>query len=132
MLAGHQDTDEGFGLVELIIAMFLLALITIALIPALYNGIIYSSQQATTATATRELNALVETARQTHQCGASGAPSGSLSAVSSSQTFRDGANQKFTTSGTFDCTTAPARLTLVATDVDGKQIVTINALVYLQ
>lgn len=120
-----RTDDEGFGLVELIIAMFLLALITIALIPALYNGIIYSSQQATTATATRQLNTLVEQARQTHTCNA-------LSSAASLRNFADGAQQAFSTSGTYDCGTSPARLSLTAKGANNSTLATVEALVYLQ
>lgn len=124
-LLREDRVDEGFGLVELIVAMFLLALITIALIPALYNGIIYSSQQSTTATATRQLNTLVDQARQTHTCNA-------LSSVASMQNYIDGANQAFTISGTYDCATSPARLSLTAKGAGNKTLATVDALVYLQ
>lgn len=124
-MSATRTDDEGFGLVELIIAMFLLALITIALIPALYNGIIYSSQQATTATATRQLNTLVEQARQTHTCSA-------LSSAASLQNFTDGARQSFSTSGTYDCSTSPARLSITAKGVNSTTLATVQALVYLQ
>lgn len=121
----HREDDEGFGLVELIIAMFLLALITLALIPALYNGIIYSSQQATTATATRKLNTFVEQARDKHVCG-------ELISVASLQSFTDGAGQSFSTAGTYDCSTSPARLSITAKSANGTTLATVQALVYLQ
>ena len=56
--------DAGFGLVEVIIAFFLLAIISVALLPALWNGVIQSSTQATTASATRFLYAVVEQGRE--------------------------------------------------------------------
>ena len=56
--------EEGFGLVEVIIAFFLLAIISVALLPALWNGVIQSSTQATTASATRFLYAVVEEGRE--------------------------------------------------------------------
>jgi len=120
-----RTDNEGFGLVELVIAMFLLAIITIALIPALYNGLIYSARQSTTATATRQLNTLVEQARQTHTCN-------SLSSAAAAQSFTDGAKQAFTTTGTFNCATSPARLSLTAKSVNGTTLATVDALVYLQ
>lgn len=117
--------DDGFGLVELIIAMFLLALITVALIPALYNGLIYSSRQSTTATATRQLNTLVEQARQTHTCSA-------VVSAAATQTFSDGAKQAFTTSGTYRCTAGSvATLNLTAKDSGNRTLASVNALVYI-
>ena len=41
----------GFSLIEVIIAMFLLGIIAIAILPVMWNGITFSSQQANTATA---------------------------------------------------------------------------------
>lgn len=59
---------SGFSLVEVIIAMFILGLIAVALLPALYNGIRYSSEQSAVATATRHLNALIEEMRDNPDC----------------------------------------------------------------
>lgn len=120
-----RTDDDGFGLVELIIAMFLLAIITIALIPALYNGLIYSARQSTTATATRQLNTLVEQARQTHTCNA-------VMSAAATQSFTDGAKQAFTTSGTYSCTTGSvASLNLTAKDSGSRTLASVTALVYI-
>ncbi|WP_347978807.1 type II secretion system protein [Microbacterium sp. ProA8] len=59
----------GFSLVEVVIAMFLLGIIAVAILPALWQGITYSSQQSAVATATRHLNGLIEQARQDAACG---------------------------------------------------------------
>jgi prepilin-type N-terminal cleavage/methylation domain-containing protein len=53
----------GFSLVEVVIAMFLLGIIAVALLPPLWNGLLFSTQQSSTATATRHLNTVVEQAR---------------------------------------------------------------------
>ena len=55
-----SEVDQGFSIVEVLIAMFLLAIVAVALLPALFQGIQYSSQQSAVATATRQLNALVQ------------------------------------------------------------------------
>jgi prepilin-type N-terminal cleavage/methylation domain-containing protein len=60
--------DRGFGIVEVIIAMFLLAMIAVAILPALWQGIRYSSEQSSVATATRFLNSLIEEARAGADC----------------------------------------------------------------
>lgn len=62
------SSDGGFSLIEVIIAMFLLGLVAMALLPALWQGIAVSSQQSATATATRHLNAIVEKARDDPTC----------------------------------------------------------------
>ena len=59
----HGTDVEGFSLVEVIIAMFLLGLVAIAILPGLWQGTMLSMQQSATATATRHLNAIVEQAR---------------------------------------------------------------------
>jgi prepilin-type N-terminal cleavage/methylation domain-containing protein len=122
----------GFSLIEVIIAMFLLGIIAIALLPALVNGIQYSLEQSTVATATRQLNAMVEDARQDQPtCG-------DLAGLIASQTFQDGAGRDFTTSGSSgDCIACPigggAAIPLELTAVQGgRTLATVSALVYVQ
>ncbi len=64
----QRSADQGFSIVELIIAMFLLAIIAVALVPMLWQGIRFSQEQSDVATATREVNALVEAARDNPTC----------------------------------------------------------------
>lgn len=49
-------TDEGLGLVEIIVAMFLLALLSVAFLPLLLNALQQSIRNATISTATQVLN----------------------------------------------------------------------------
>jgi prepilin-type N-terminal cleavage/methylation domain-containing protein len=58
----------GFSLAEVIIAVFILGIIAMALLPALINGLRFASTQALVASATRQLNALIEDARESHKC----------------------------------------------------------------
>ena len=48
--------------------MLILGIIAISLLPALVQGIRYSSKQAYVATATRQVNALIEEARDKRTC----------------------------------------------------------------
>jgi prepilin-type N-terminal cleavage/methylation domain-containing protein len=68
-MRGRGADAAGFSLVEVIIAMFLLGVIAIAILPALWQGIQYSSEQSAVATATRHLNGLIEQAREEPACG---------------------------------------------------------------
>ncbi|GEM_PF-1597966 len=68
-MRGRGADAAGFSLVEVIVAMLLLGIIAVAILPALYQGLQYSSEQSTTATATRHLNGLIEQARQDAACG---------------------------------------------------------------
>jgi type II secretory pathway pseudopilin PulG len=69
-MADDVQESNGLGIVEVIIAMFLLAVIAVAILPALWQGIRYSSEQSAVATATRFLNSLVEQARDDGGCDA--------------------------------------------------------------
>lgn len=84
----RTEDGEGFGLIEVIIATLLLGIIAIALIPVLWNGIVQSSRQSSTATATRELNALIEEARDAGTCAA-------LDDAAAAQTFHASTPQEF-------------------------------------
>ncbi|KAF2416373.1 type II secretion system protein [Microbacterium sp. B35-30] len=131
-MRGRSEDAAGFSLVEVVIAMFILGVIAIALLPALINGIQYSSQQSTVATATRQLNAIVEDVRQ-------GQPTcDDLVDASATQIFQDGAGRDFTTAGSSgDCTSCPidggAAISLDLTaEQGGRTLATVSALVYVQ
>lgn len=68
-MRGRGADAAGFSLVEVVIAMFLLGIIAIAILPGLWQGIRYSSEQSAVATATRHLNSLIEEARDDPACG---------------------------------------------------------------
>jgi len=55
--------DEGFGLIEIVVSMFLLALIAIAVLPLLIQGVTTAARNATMATATQLVSAELEQAR---------------------------------------------------------------------
>jgi prepilin-type N-terminal cleavage/methylation domain-containing protein len=67
-MRGRGADAAGFSLVEVVIAMFILGVIALALLPPLVNGLRFASEQAITATATRQVNALIEEARESHKC----------------------------------------------------------------
>ncbi|GAT71641.1 type IV pilus modification PilV family protein [Microbacterium hydrocarbonoxydans] len=127
MLPRAHD-DEGFGLVEVVIAMFLLAIIAVALLPALWNGIAQSSRQSATATATRELNSLIEEARDAHTCAA-------LDAITTTQTFYGGTQKEFLVrvpSGfTYSCTAKSAVPVTLEAVQGGVVLAVVEAKVYV-
>ncbi|WP_461476221.1 prepilin-type N-terminal cleavage/methylation domain-containing protein [Microbacterium sp. HJ5] len=120
-----QSRDEGFSLVEVIIGMFLLALIAVALLPALVDGVRYSSEQSAVATATRHLHALVEQARENPTCS-------NLATLAGPDPFNEGTERPMTSSGTVTACAAKstATLRLVAVDGQGDRIAGIEALIY--
>lgn len=60
--------DVGFGLIEIIVAMMLLAIIAIAILPTLIQGLKLSSANATFAAATGIVNGQLEDARSSSSC----------------------------------------------------------------
>lgn len=123
----QRNSDSGgFSIVEVIVAMFLLAIVAVALLPALFNGIQYSSQQSAVATATRQLNSLVEQARRAPSCGA-------MSSAAATTTFTDGAGRPLTSSGVVGtcASKSVASLKLTAVDGSGTTLATTSALIYI-
>ena len=57
-----RDEQSGFGLVELIVAMAILAIISLSLVPLLLNGVRQSAAATTLATATQLANEQIENA----------------------------------------------------------------------
>lgn len=121
----RKPDDEGFGLVEVIIAMFLLAIIAVAILPALFGGINISSKQSTVATATRQLNGLVEQARQSPTCTA-------LSAIPLAQSFTDGAGRAYQVAATVgSCASGATTLVTFTATQSGTPLAAVSALVYV-
>jgi prepilin-type N-terminal cleavage/methylation domain-containing protein len=129
-MGGRDSGDAGFSLVEVVIAMVLFAIVAVAIIPVLWQGIVYSSQQSTVATATRQLYALVESARESPSCA-------TIAGAAATQTFSDGADREFTTAGSAGtCHPCPSAsgitvpLTLTATQ-SSRQLAEVSALVFV-
>ena len=122
-----RSSDDGLGIIEIVIGMFLLAVIAVAILPALWQGIQFSSQQSATATATRELNSVIEGIREDPTCAHI------VSAVGA-QTFTDGAGRSLTRSGTHStCPATSKQVTVVlsAADAGGTVLATVRAIVYV-
>ena len=102
-------------------------MVAVALLPALWQGIQYSSQQSAVATATRELNSLVEQARDVPTCA-------NLSAVAASQSINDGAGNVIVTSGavgTCPAVSKTVKLALKAVGPSGATLATTTAVIYV-
>jgi len=66
--AALPTEESGFGMIEIVISMFLLALLAIAFLPLLVQGVQQSSSNATLATATQLVNDEMELARSRTTC----------------------------------------------------------------
>ena len=62
-LVSPQPTDTGLGLIEIVVSMFLLALLAIAFLPLLVTSMRTTVVNSTTATATQLVNQQMELAR---------------------------------------------------------------------
>jgi Tfp pilus assembly protein PilV len=60
--------DSGFGVIEIVISMFLLGLLATALLPLLVQGLKQSASSATLATATQLANDQIEIVRAEKKC----------------------------------------------------------------
>ncbi len=122
-----RSSDDGLGIIEIVIGMFLLAIIAVAILPALWQGIQFSSQQSATATATRQLNSAIEDIRENPTCA-------QISAAVGAHSFTDGAGRALTSSGTHSaCPATSKRVTVVlsAADSSGRTLATVKAIVYV-
>ncbi|WZO52320.1 hypothetical protein MRBLWH7_001161 [Microbacterium sp. LWH7-1.2] len=110
----------------MIIAMFLLGVVAIAILPALWQGIVLSSQQASTATATRYMNSLIDDARATPTCLY-------LSAIASRPAVVDGRGVQLSTSTSTVAGCAPGGTATLTINVDGegRTLATTTALIYI-
>ena len=130
-MRGRDLDSAGFSLVEVVIAMFILGIIAIALLPGLVQGIRFSAEQSQVATATRQLNAAVERARDGGSCAA-------LNAAATAAKYRNGS---LVTSGAYDYQTSAigyscspktlVRLALKAETVDGVVLARVNAEIFV-
>lgn len=111
-------------MVEVIVGMLLLAVVAVALLPGLWQGIVLSSQQSSTATATRFLNSLVEEARELQDCTTIPSVIG--------RNLTDGTGATLTSAGSLTgCTSgAAATLTLSITG-RGINLATTTARIYI-
>lgn len=126
-MSKRLNISDGFSIVEVIIAMFLLGLVAVAVLPALWQGIQFSSQQSAVATATRQVNALIEQARDNPTCA-------SLTSFGTPSTVQDGAGHTITIAGAVGaCPSASKTVSLILTAVDGsnKKLATASAIVFV-
>lgn len=127
MRAQESWSDQGLGLIEIVIGMFLLAIISIAILPSLWQGVRYSSEQSAAATATRELNAIVEQIRDNPTCP-------NIVALTAARDFTDGVGRTLQSTGAptaCPSSTKTVTVTLTATDESGSILARVSAIVYV-
>ena len=66
----NSDGDRGFGLIEIVVAMFLLAIVSLSVLPLLVQDLKLSAANATLANATQLANQQIEMVRSQSLCSA--------------------------------------------------------------
>lgn len=123
---GTRGADAGFTIIEVIIAMFLLAVIALALLPMLIQGVRSTSHESVTATATRDVYGYVEKARQNATCPG-------LTGLAGAHPYQDSAGRTLftTTVVVSECAaTSAVHITVTAT-VASATLADASALVYV-
>jgi type II secretory pathway pseudopilin PulG len=119
-----DPAEAGLSLVEVVVGMLLFALIAIAILPALAQGVAASSAQSSSATATRFLNALVEEARDSADCTIIPGVIG--------RTSTDGKGATLTSAGSLTGCTPGAAATLTLSVLEGgRTLATTTARIYV-
>jgi prepilin-type N-terminal cleavage/methylation domain-containing protein len=125
------SNDEGFGLIEIVIAMFVLALLAISFLPILIQGLRFSAENAARATATQIVHDQIELA---HSKSPSCASLQTLAGTSAADVTdpRGGAFSMTTTVGA--CAAGSGMVlftTTVSNSGSGKKLATASTLVYV-
>ena len=119
--------DDGLGLIEVVVAMLVLAILAIAMVPLLMQGLIQSKNNATIASATQFVDAELDTAGAMSACGS--IASGTVNKTDS----RGVALTLIRTRGTCP-TTYPGTVSYTVTAVradTGAVLVTASTLIYV-
>lgn len=123
-----RDDEAGFGLVEIVVSMVILALLAVAFLPLLIQGLKASSANATLATATQLVNQKMESASAVSTC--SGATA--LGGVSSLTDPRGVTIQLTTTVASCPTGTGTVKVATTAVRTDtGATLVTGSTLVFV-
>lgn len=122
------DDESGFGLVEIVVSMFMLAILALAFLPLLINGLKTSAANATLATATQLVNEQMQDASAASTCSAVT----SLAGVQSTTDPRNVTIQLTTTVAACPTGTGTVRVVATAVRTDtGATLASGSTLVFL-
>lgn len=123
--------EDGLGLIEIVVSMFMLALLAMAFLPVLTQGLLASVENARLATATQAANASVEAARAVPFTACAG-----VLALAGVSTVPDGRGGTLTVERSVSCDASnsdPERITVVVKDParPGVELVRVTTFVNL-
>lgn len=117
--------DDGFGLVEIVVSMFILAVIAIAFLPLLIQGIKVAADNRTLATATQLIHDQIEQARAMGTCDSLASFGASVSQPNANFTLTRGV-EHFTDSSLDPCAIVypgVVKLTLSVTEAGSAEVI---------
>lgn len=125
-----RDRDAGFGLIEVVVSMFLLALLAVAFAPVLISSIQVSAANTTAATATQLVNERMQIAQSlSPMCSSVAGLVGTATLVDA----REVPIEVTTTVGACPPGVGAVRVESVATRVDtNEELVRASTLVYVE
>ena len=126
-----DDTDDaGLGLIEVVVSMFMLALLAVAFLPVLISGVQSTARNAVVATATQLANQSIETAR-----GGTYATCAALQGLRGSTTEPDGRGKQLQVLRTVTCTDGdgqPEIVTVIVRESAGDRDVLARATTFVR
>lgn len=117
--------DEGLGMIEIVVSMFMIALLAVAFLPVLITGIKATASNAVAATATQLANQAIESARTGSYANCT-----ALNALAESSFTSDGRGGQLQVIRVVTCVAGdgqPETITVVVREADGEQTVLARA-----
>jgi Tfp pilus assembly protein PilV len=125
----HQN-DAGFGMIEIVVSMFMLALLAIAFLPVLLTGVRSTASNAVTATATQLANQSLEATR-----ASTFATCAALQGLRSTTVEDDGRGGDLQVIRTVTCSDGdgqPEIITVIVREADGDRTVLARATTFVR
>ena len=129
MARASDSTDEGFGLVEVIVAIFILALLAVAVLPMIWTGLKVATEQSTVATATHAVSGFIDEVR--------GRADGGCGVLNGTSTLTTDRGDGILITGVVDAGCSDAlrpvavKYTTTATNDDGDVLAAVDTLIFL-
>ncbi|UDY23068.1 type II secretion system protein [Nocardioides sp. Kera G14] len=106
------DMEDGFSLVEVIVAMVLLGILAVGALPMFATGLRITAADASTTTATAAVSSVLEQARAKAAASPTAACQALQSYAANLPTFTDAAGRPISVTMTAPCTGGPAAVTV--------------------
>ncbi|KRA23030.1 hypothetical protein ASD65_00300 [Microbacterium sp. Root61] len=129
MTRASDTNDDGFGLVEVIVAIFILGLLAVAILPLIWTGLRVATEQSAVAGATHATSGFIDEVRSRAD--------GGCSALNGTSSFTTDRGDDILITGVVDAacndTLRPlaVKYTATATNGDGDVLAAVETLIFL-